>query len=206
MAADHFVTTVHTHHGESILQDRSVAEVRDEPVELANATIEASERWARADGREVRFRATWQAGDRVLASHQWTSGEGDPTALDGTVDSFLAQQQRHQEADHRLHHDGFAMVQDGWKSLLKLAQTQIETLSKENAELRERLRKSGDVDNEIAMAHAASELEGRARTAELIESRILPLVQHMAMKYLETGATNLNGGSPASTADPAPAA
>lgn len=187
-AADHFVVTAFATTGDHVVQDRSAAECREDPVQLANDTIEGAERFAKSEGREMRFRATWQAGDRVLASHQWSCGEGDPRALDGTVESLLAQQQRHAEADHRLHHDGFAMVQEGWRDLNLAQKAEIAELRKECHELRERLRKVGDLETEIAAAEAASNLEQRSRTADILENRVLPIVQGLAMKYLEQGA------------------
>jgi len=191
--ADHAVVIAHTASGgDQIVEDRSASEIAKDPARHANAVASACSRWAQSEARQTRFRATWQAGDRILASHQLVCGDGDPTALDGTVDSFLSQQQRHSEVQHRLHHEGFSMVQDAWKQLLSGAMKRIEALERDNESLRERLRKAGDVEAEILAAQVASDLEQRVRTTDIVESRLLPIVQTLVMKHLAPAA---NGGS-----------
>jgi hypothetical protein len=181
-AADHVVIVATTQAGEQIVQDRTTPEVRKAPIQFCNHVLTACERTARADNRELRFRATWQSGDRVLASYAWRCGEGDPTALDGTVDSFLRQQQQHGETIHRLALEGLPMLQDGWQKLLASAFKRIDALEKLLYETQDRLRKAGDVEAEILMAHTASDLESRTRTATIVEERLLPLLQHLVLK------------------------
>lgn len=182
-AADHVLVTAFTNTGDQVIQDRIATEARKAPAELANMVMDQCERFARAEGREIRFRATWQQSDRVLASHQWRCGEGDPTTrLDGTVESFLSQQQRHDETNQRLHHEGFAMLQEGWRGLLSVANKRIEALERDNEALRERLRKVGDVDAEIAVQQVAADLEARSRTADILEHKLLPVVTAMVLK------------------------
>lgn len=183
-SADHWVCVAYTAAGEQVVQDRSALEARTRPVDLANETYAACQRWATAEGRKTRFRVTWQAADRVLASHQWTSGEGDPSALDGTVESFLSQQQRHAETQHRLHHEGFSMVQDAWKQLLAASMKRIEALERDNETLRDRLRKAGDVEADIAVQQVAAELEQRNRTADILEHKVLPIAQALILRRL----------------------
>lgn len=195
--ADHMLVLAHTANGDQIVQDRSTSEIARDPATHANAVASACERWAQTEGRQTRFRVTWQAGDRVLASHQLACGEGDPTALDGTVDSFLSQQQRHSEVQHRLHHEGFSMVQDAWKQLLSGAMKRIEALERDNENLRDRLRKAGDVEAEIMTAQVAADLEQRVRTTEIVESRLLPIVQQLVTRHLGVGiAANENNADP----------
>lgn len=182
--ADHVVVIAITPQGEQIVQDRSAQEARREPATLANAVLDACSRWAAAEGRQTRFRCLWQAGDRVVASHQIVCGDGDPTALDGTVDSFLAQQQRHQETQTRLHHEGFAMVQDAWRSMLSGAMKRIEALERDNEQLRDRLKKAGDVDAEVTYSTVAAEIEQRQRLTEIMESRLMPIAQALLAKQL----------------------
>jgi hypothetical protein len=170
--------------GGQIVEDRSTSEISKDPARHANAVALACARWAQSEARQTRFRVTWQAGDRVLASHQLVCGDGDPTALDGTVDSFLSQQQRHSEVQHRLHHEGFSMVQDAWKQLLSGAMKRIEALERDNESLRERLRKAGDVEAEILTAQVAADLDQRVRTTDIVESRLLPIVQALVTKHL----------------------
>lgn len=178
----------HTPNGDQIVEDRSASEITKDAARHANTVASSCERWAQTEGRQTRFRVTWQAGDRVLASHQLACGDGDPTALDGTVDSFLSQQQRHSEVQHRLHHEGFSMVQDAWKQLLAGSMKRIEALERDNESLRDRLRKAGDVEAEILTAQVAADLEQRVRTTEIVESRLLPIIQQLVVRHLGVGA------------------
>jgi hypothetical protein len=213
-AADHCVAIVVTPQGDHVLHDRTAAEVKARYAELANQTVESAERWARTEGRSLKFRVMWQQGDRVLGTYQWSCGEGDPTALDGTVESFLAQNQRHAEVDHRVHLEGFIMVQDAWQKQNASQQRRIEALEKDNELLRDRLRKAGDVDAEIAIQHAASDLEARERNANIMEHKVLPVLQHLLISRMNAAngtsapplaATTSAQASPATPATPAPA-
>jgi hypothetical protein len=187
-AADHCVIIATTQQGEHVVQDRTVSEVRKQPKQLANAVLASCSKLALSERRELRFRATWQQGDRVVASYAWRVGDGDPTALDGTVDSFLRQQQQHSETLHRVHLEGLPMLQDGWNKLLSSAHRRIDALEKQNEELSARLRKAGDVEAEVIMATTASDLEARTRTADMIQDRLLPLLQHLLLKAANSAA------------------
>jgi hypothetical protein len=183
--ADRLIITAHgSASPQSIVQDVAASDVR-EAGNFANAVIGLCERWAVAEGRETRFLACWTiGGQRVLASYQWACGDGRPP-LDGTGVSLLAQQQQHAEVQHRLYHEGYSLVTEGWKALLQTFQTRILALEKENHELRDRLHKAGDVDAEIAIQSAAADLETRARTSALLEERLLPIVEAFAVKALQ---------------------
>ena len=172
--ADHWVCAAYTAAGEQIVQDRSTAETRARPVELANDTFAACQRWAASEGRQTRFRIMWMASDRVLASHQWTCGDGDPSALDGTVESFLSQQQRHSETNHRLHLEGFQLVAEAQRTLLASAMRRIDSLESKNELLREKLRKANDVDADIAVQQVAADLESRVRATDSSSTRFCP--------------------------------
>lgn len=189
--ADHVMVVASTPSGDAIVEDRSTTEVIKDAARHANAVSESCVRWAQSEGRQTRFRVTWQAGDRVLASHQLVCGDGDPTALDGTVDSFLSQQQRHSEVNQRLHHEGFSMVQDSWNKLMNMTMRRVEALEKDNELLRERLRKAGDVDAEILAAQAAADIDQRVRTTEIVESRLLPILQQLVLKGLGGGGADV---------------
>lgn len=196
--ADHVVVTAQSSTGDQIVEDRSTTEVAKDAARHANAVANGCARWAQTEGRQTRFRVTWCSGDRVLASHQLVYGDLDPTTLDGTVESFLSQQQRHAEVGHRLHHEGFSMVQDAWKQLLAGSMKRIEALERDNEQLRERLRKAGDVEAEILTAQVAADLEHRMRTTDLVETRLFPIVQQLLMKQLGGGGTlpaNENGAA-----------
>jgi len=182
--ADRIVVLASSSAGEQLVQDRSVAEARAGAAQLANDMMTVCERWARTEGKTTRFRGQWQAGERVLGSYQWQCGEGSPTELDGTVDSFLQQQQRHAETQQRLHHEGFAMVQDSWKQLLSMAMRRIESLERDLAEARDRLRKSNDVDAELAITATVADIDAKQRTAKLIEERLIPMILPIAQQLL----------------------
>ena len=183
--ADHAVVTASTPQGDQVVRDCSIVLVRTDASGVATDCADACDRWARAEGREVRFRVQWLDGERVLGTHQWRVGEGDPQALDGTVESFLTQQQRHAETQHRLYHDGYEMVQEGWRTLLKAANERIKSLEADNAELRDRLRKVDDVSSEIALASAQADLDARGRTADILEQRLLPMAQALLLQQAQ---------------------
>jgi len=203
VGADRFVVVAPSHSGDQVMQDRPAAEARRAYVQIANATISACDRWAHSEGRECRFRASWQQGDRPLATHQWKAGSGDPQALNGTVESFLAQVQRHLENREQLTHDNQSTQLEGWKTLATAQNRRIEALEKDNAELRERLRRVDDVGSEIALEQARAELLQRGRTADILENRVLPIAQaymlQMAQKAAGTSAADggeSNGAPP----------
>lgn len=197
--AERVVVYAFTASGDHTMQDRSATEARTAPVQLANTIMQLCERWARTEGRETRFRAQWQAGERTLASHQWRCGEGDPTALDGTVESFMGQAQRHLEHRDRIHLEAYADQNAGWKDLVAELRGEVKALRAENAELRERLRKANDVDAEIALATTESELARKGRMSDMLEHRVLPLLQHIALKA--ANAAQQPSAAPAAAAD-----
>lgn len=200
VGADHIVVIAVTAKGDEIVQDRSLTEARTKPNVLMTAMMASCERWARVAGRVTTFRATWFKQDKVLSAHQWQCGAGkDPTELDGTVESFLAQHQRHAEAQQRLHLEGFGMVQDSWRSLLSLAHKRIEALEKDNEDLRDRLRKADDVGSDIARETALAELEARGRTADMMENKLLPMAQALMLKQLEVSQLTAASAPPSSS-------
>lgn len=169
--------------GDAVIQDRQAIEAKRNPEPLAISIASACERYAATERRAVRFRAAWQRGDRTLATYNWEAGTNTKDReLDGSVQSFLLQQQQFAQAQHQLHLEGFEMVQESWKSLLSLSNKRIEALEKDNQELRDRLRKMDDVGSEIAIEQMRAEIETRGRTADLIEKRILPIAQAVALK------------------------
>lgn len=183
-AADHVRVIAATSGGEQIVQDRSVNEVRADPVQFANDVAHQCDRFARAEQREVRFRAIWMRDDRVLASHGWRAGKGDPLKLDGTIESLMMQLQRSSETKDRIYHEGLSMLQSGWGTLLGLLQKRVNELEKQLDAAHERLRKVGDADAEIAVQNAAAMLQQRERMADIVEGRVLPIVQQLAVQHL----------------------
>jgi hypothetical protein len=200
IGAERVLVLAFTASGDHTMQDRSAAECRAAPVQLANTIMQLCERWARTEGRETRFRAQWQAGERTLASHQWRCGEGDPTALDGTVESFMGQAQRHLEHRDRIHLEAYSEQNTGWKELVAELRGELKVLRAENQDLRERLRKANDVDAEIALATTESELARKGRMSDMLEHRVLPLLQHLALKAAN-GVAASGGESATATAE-----
>lgn len=183
--------------GDAIVAIRQRAEVLREPDAHANRISDACERWSQSERRLVRFRASWHRGEKVVATHAFEHGtaNSDGPMLDGTVQSFLIQQQHAQLANHKLHLEGFEMVQESWKSLLAIANRRNDALEKENQELRDRLRRLDDVGNEIALESARAELEARGRTADLIEKRLLPIAQAVVAQKLQESSAALAGSA-----------
>lgn len=188
MSADRVVVLALSPGGDVIVQDRTTTEAKHDPDRLALAITIACERWAKSERRLVRFRAAWMRGDRTLATHAWECGRAtqEQPVLDGSAQSFLVQQQHQQLAQHKLHLEGFEMVQESWKNLLNLQNKRIESLERTNDELRERLQKIDDASSEIALEQAKAELEQRGRTADLIEHRLLPIAHAFVVKKLES--------------------
>lgn len=169
--------------GDTVIQDRQASEAKRNPEPLAISIATACERFAATERRAIRFRAAWQRGDRTLATYAWECGTNTKDReLDGSVQSFLLQQQQFAQAQHQLHLEGFEMVQESWKSLLTLQNKRIESLERDNNELRDRLRKMDDVGSELAIEQMRAEIESRGRTADLIEKRVLPIAQALALK------------------------
>jgi hypothetical protein len=172
------------------IQDRQVAEAKRIPEKLAISIGIACERYAAAERRAVRFRAAWMRGEKTLATYAWQVGTSAPAQaeLNGSVQSFLQQQQLFAQAQHKLHLEGFEMVQDGWAKLLSLQNKRIEALERDNAELRDRMRKLDDVGSELAIEQMRLDTEQRGRTADLIEKRLLPIAQTFALSKIEAAA------------------
>ena len=189
--ADHVLVVAASPSGDAIVQDRTATEAKRGANALAAQITIACERWAQSERRIVRFRASWLKGDKVLATHAWECGEksGGELQLDGSTASFLQQQQMFAQAQHKLHLEGFEMVQEGWQKLLTLQNKRIEALEKDNAELRDRLRKLDEVGSDLQVESMKAEIEARGRTADLIEKRVLPIVQAVAIKHLQSSTT-----------------
>lgn len=180
--------------GDSVVQVRTRKEVAADVDHIAARITAACERWASSERRLVRFRASWLRGEKLLATHTFEHGtqQSDSPVLDGTAQSFLVQMQHAQLARDKLFIESLEtmsraneLTQDSWKSLLNIANKRNDALETENDKLRERLRKSDDVGNEIAIEAARADIEARGRTAELIEKRVLPLAQALVVQKLQ---------------------
>lgn len=188
------------------IQTRAREEV--DAAELAAAIVRQCARWDTR--RRMRFEIRWLRDEHVLASliQEYGADRSGGVELDGSVRSFLAQQQSNSQAQHKLHLEGFEMVQEGWRSLLSLQNKRIEGLEKDNAELREKLRKADDVGSEIAIESARAEIEARGRTADILEKRLLPIAEAIAVQKIRemAGAASQQPAQQVSPAAPVPVA
>jgi len=201
-AADHLVVTVLAFDGsEHLLADISRTEVAAETTEAANQIALSSRSWAANERRECRFRALWQGSDRILSSYAWRSGESAEAnggALDGTMQAMLAQNQRHLESLMRLLIEKDAGHQRSFDRLTSMQDRRILALETRANELAERLRAAGDSDNELATQTLAAELEGRARTQEILLTRVVPLIEAAAVRHFQS----VSGAPQPTAADP----
>jgi len=206
--ADHLLVLALSPAGDSVIQDRQASEAKRIPTELAISISVACERYAATERRAVRFKAAWLRGEKTLATYAWECGTSvaGERELDGSVQSFLIEQQLQQQAQHKLHLEGFEMVQESWKSLLTLQNKRIESLERDNMELRDRLRKMDDVGSELAIEQMRADLEQRGRTADMIQNKLLPIAQTIAMKHLNSSAAIAGNSDPEKSEQEKPAA
>lgn len=184
LGAERFVVHAVSHRGEEIVQDRPAMECRGKHVQIAKQVIAACERWANAEGQAMRFRAAWHEGDRALASFQWRAGS-DSRELDGTVESFLAQAQRHMENREQLSFERAQIELDSFKTLIGLQNKRIEALEADNSELRDRLRKLDDVSAELMTTQMQADVAARTRTADLLEKRVFPIAAQLMLQQAQ---------------------
>ena len=189
LGADHLLVLALNPAGDAVIQNRQAQEARRVPEALTISIAASCERHAAIERRAVRFRASWMRNDKTLATYAWECGSGKAEReLDGTVQSFLIDQQSNAREMHKLQIESFEMVQEGWKSLHSLQNKRIESLERENAELRDRLRKLDDVQTELAIEQMRADVEQRGKTLGMLENRVLPLVQAVVVKQLQDSA------------------
>jgi regulator of replication initiation timing len=186
LGADHLLVLSLSPTGESVIQNRQAAEARRRPEDLTVSIAASCERYAAIERRAVRFRAAWMRGEKTLATYQWESGSGKPEReLDGTVQSFLVDQQANNRELTKLMIESFELSQASWKAQVVMLSEQNADLHKENAELRTRLRKLDDAQTDLAFEQMRAELEQKGRTFDLVEKRLLPIAQAVAMRHLQ---------------------
>lgn len=187
-AADHFVIVLQNFDGsDGIVADVSRGEVLEQnSVDLANTLTLSTRALATNERRECRFRATWQSGDRVLGSYAWRTGEGEGSqhALDGSLQSMLAQNQRHLESLMRSRGEDEGRYQRSFDRILGLYEKRILALEQRVAEQAELLRNNGSFEQELASQELAASIEGRTRTQEILLSRFMPLAEAAVQRYL----------------------
>lgn len=185
LGADHLLVMALSPAGDVTLQNRQAREAERTPEALTLSIAASCERHAAAEKRAVRFRAAWMRNDKTLATYTWECGSGKAEReLDGSVQSFLVDQQSNARELHKLQIESWEMVKDSWKEIHTMQQKRIESLERENAELRNRLRKLDDVQTEIAIEQMRVDLEQRGRTTDLLEKRVLPIAQALMLRQL----------------------
>lgn len=202
--ADRLIITAHGRTGQAVVQDVPASEVTQQAIAYANAVAKHAKQWAAANGHETRFLACWHAGPRVLGSYQWTAGMGGPP-LDGTTISQVAQAQQHEEVMMRVAfevvHSMQVLTQSGAKDVQTMLLARIAAQDKEIESLRERLRVSEDVDAQLLTQTAEADLERRARTQAILEERVLPLMETVALRaFASFEKKHLNGSVPPAAA------
>lgn len=207
LGADHLLVLALNPSGDAVIQNRQAQEARRIPEELTLSIAASCERHAAIEKRAVRFRASWMRNDKTLATYAWECGSGKAEReLDGTVQSFLIDQQSNAREMHKLQIESFEMVQEGWKALHALQNKRIEALERENGELRDRLRKLDDVQTELAIEQMRVDLEQRGKTVDMVEKRLLPIVQAFAVKKLQESSPAAGSSEPKQSEHKQPAA
>ena len=97
--------------------------------DLAADALSMSEDHAQGIGRECRYFLRWlnEAGETVIST-QWRAGEGLNLNLDGSVESQIAQLQRHVEAMAKLSSQGMSSLLDAYQEVLGAQAERIRSL------------------------------------------------------------------------------
>jgi hypothetical protein len=185
LAADHLVVTMVGFDRLDVVADTSKSEVLELGAELADQLILSTKSLALNERKECRFRATWQQSDRVLGSYAWRAGEPDiAPELDGSMQSMLAQNQRHLETLMRAVGDESARIQRASESKDKAYEKRIagleDLVARQADEIRRLRENTGDGD--LAREELAAHLESKARTQEIFLQRLLPIAEALLLK------------------------
>ena len=114
--------------------------------EFALDLVNAAEDHAQGIGRECRYSLKWLDADgATVIAMTWRAGEGLNVNLDGTVESQLAQLQRHNEAMAKLSAQGTSTLLEHYQEALSAAQARIRDLEQvRDAYEQERLQKAAE--------------------------------------------------------------
>jgi hypothetical protein len=97
--------------------------------DFAASIVDAAEDHAQGAGRSGRYFLKWRDADgQTVIAMMWRAGEGLDMNLDGTVESQLAQLQRHLEANAKMHSQGMATLLDHYERALSDSQKRIASL------------------------------------------------------------------------------
>ena len=97
--------------------------------DLSSDVLAMSEDHAAGVGRESRYFLRWLNDEgEVVVSTQWRAGEGLNLNLDGSVESQIAQLQRHTEAMAKLSSQGMSSLLDAYQEVLQAQADRIRKL------------------------------------------------------------------------------
>lgn len=157
--------------------------------DLANQLTISTRSMAENEGKECRFRACWQQSDRVLGSYGWRIGStsAESAALDGSMQSMLAQNQRHLETAIRLLTEGEGRMQRAYDKIVTTLEKRIGALEQRITEQAEQLVAHGSDGADLAREQLAADIETRARTQEILLSRVVPMIEAAVAQRLGAG-------------------
>lgn len=154
--------------------------------DFAAALVEAAEDHAQGIGRESRYFVKWlNAEGATVISYMWRAGEGLNLNLDGSVESQLAQLQRHNEANAKHTHQAIGALLEHYQIALSDAQRRIKDLEQvRDAYELEKLTKAANVDapppsEESQIEKLAKAIEGFERVSTAIE-KVSPRLKVLA--------------------------
>lgn len=201
-AADHLIVSLQGFGPDSdqIVIDLTRAEAQEVGPDLANQITMAARSLAANERKECRFRAQWCVSDRVLGSYGWRAGDAaqDAVHLDGTLQSLLAQNQRHLETAMRINAEGDTRTQrtlDSQQRIITMLEKRNAALEARINELAEELAQRRNGSEELAATELAAHLESKARTQEILLQRGLPLLEMVIARSMSPEAAAANGGN-----------
>ena len=161
--------------------------------DFAASLVEAAEDHAQGIGRESRYFVKWlNAEGATVVSYMWRAGEGLNLNLDGSVESQLAQLQRHSEANAKHTHQAIGSLLEHYQIALADAQRRIKDLEQvRDAYELERLEKVANAGTppaaeESQIEKLAKAIEGFERVSGAIE-KVAPRLKVLAAADTKAG-------------------
>lgn len=144
--------------------------------EFALDLVNAAEDHAQGIGRECRYSLKWLDADgATVIAMTWRAGEGLNLNLDGTVESQLAQLQRHTESMAKQSAQGMSTLLEHYQEALQAAQCRIKALEEvRDAFELERLAKAAEAGNdaqseESQMDKLAKTISGMGKVTDALK-------------------------------------
>lgn len=172
---------------ETIVADVSKSELIEMgATDAANNLTVSTRSLAANERRECRFRAAWLVGDRVLGSYAWRAGESEnhmQAQLDGSLQSLLAQNQRHLENIVRVFMDREARTERATERLQAQLERRNTALEQRIEDLAQQLRERTNTEDDLATAELAAQLESRTRRQEMLYARAAPIIDALLARF-----------------------